>query len=562
MSSTRVSLLGVVPALFMVGACANHGRRASAALTRDARPRSLFTAPADLDDFGPGRSSAHARFNALWSENINAWTLQAIDGDSWTHRYDPPRPGYLNPLTTTLADTQRHQARWSPFPNRLRVYFAGSLSTEDVYELADNGRLGDGRTVPDVPATVCPRLDPNTPTKPYRPLGSRAWQDDYCEWTVRRDARSGKLLSAMFTVENPDYWRTLWAVDPALVTGLYRSILQNERVREEDLYLREEGGIVVDPTTGRPAYDVTNKWNRGTVTDLEHGGAVHLTTSPNNLHAEIGIVAAATTLREHGQNPHELTCAGKFGVPLRNSDPHLGFVVQQLVRNLHRDVTLADPVGIYIQDPDFSTYSLPPKAAPHLKPRDFWRVIRGSAGGRTLNAVFEVPREYGFTVSDISINGQPIRWASQIAETFELALAIDSVPAHARTSTLLPDVEYRADSEPQPLLVAPAGLLRKALREHEALPWSIPELRRGRVVKGLAVLAWAARDGNTLTVDGGGVDIRKTGPVTEPDAEGFQLFEVEIAVSTNASAGRRDVAMHNPSQAPGRPARALIRIVE
>ena len=405
--------------------------------------RKTFVPPAYLNDFPPEKEEERKKFMETWSATVNQWTEQAILGDVWTTRYDGTRLYYYNLLTTDEpADSDVLQVSWVPFPNRFNVYFRDKFSREELQEIADNGKLSNGQGIPDIPANVCPELDPESQLKPYSPVGPRGWQDEYCEWSVKRDPNTNNILSVMFTAENPDYWHLLWDTDPDLVVDLYHKILNTSQIKKEDLYLRKDGEIVIDPVTGKPAYDIINKWNKGTQILADRGGAVHLTSSPNTLRAEIYIAASASTLRKNDKTPHDLLCAFKYGEYFRNSDPHLSFVVNQLVKNLQRRVSLASPVGLYIQDPDFSRYTLPPQAPPGVTAKNFWRVDRGQAGGYALHAVFAVPPEYGFTVSDIKIDGKPIRWASQIVETFQIGMNVRTIPSNTVASrTQLPDVK-------------------------------------------------------------------------------------------------------------------------
>jgi hypothetical protein len=72
-------------------------------------------------------------------------------------------------------------------------------------------------------------------------------------------------------------------------------------VKKEDLYLLDEkGNSVIVRETGLPAYNPINKWNSGSSAIENGGGAVHLTSPPNSLGAEIYLGAAATILREVG----------------------------------------------------------------------------------------------------------------------------------------------------------------------------------------------------------------------------------------------------------------------
>jgi hypothetical protein len=527
----------------------------------------VFVPPADLNDFPPEKEEERQKFVELWSNNINQWTEQAILGDVWTTLYDSPRPYYYNPLTT-LARTGSEvvQVNWFPFPNRLNAYFSDRFSREELLELADNGALSNGQGIPEIPSNVCPEIDHTSKPKKYSPGGPRGWQDEYCEWSVKRDPGTNNILSVMFTAENPDYWRALWATDPDLVVALYRKILNNAQVSKDDLYLRKNGKIVIDPITERPAYDITNKWNNGTQTLADRGGAMHLTSSPNTLRAEIYIAASASNVRKSARNPHDLLCAFKYGEYFRNSDPHLSFVVNQLVKNLRHRVSLASPVGLYIQEPDFSRYTLPPQAPKGVMAKDFWKVARGQADGYALHTVFEVPANYGFTVSDIQIDGKPIRWASQIVETFKIGMNVRTLPlAPTAKRRPLPDVKDRNLPLAQPILIAGFDVLDALPSVDRDTPWFAPTIKRGRTIRGLGLACRATDERAAIKVIGGrGVELKVNGVKKRPsDFDGtITIFNVEVRVAKDARLGSRDIQVTNPGAATGPPARGFLRIVE
>jgi hypothetical protein len=130
-----------------------------------------------------------------------------------------------------------------------------------------------------------------------------------------------------------------------------------------------------------------------------------------------------------------MVCAGAYGRPYRNSDPHIGLQANQLVKNIGVKITLTNPVGLYLQRPDFSSYKTPDGSDAGT----FYRVIRGrtaeQAGTRydqILHAEFSVPESLGYTVSDILLGNEvvgggqepvPILFAGQIADTFHVCLA-------------------------------------------------------------------------------------------------------------------------------------------
>ena len=183
--------------------------------------------------------------------------------------------------------------------------------------------------------------------------------------------------------------------------------------------------VVIDPSTGQPAYNPLNIWNSGTVSTETQGGAMHLTSTPNTIQTETGLAAAATVQRTMGNNNSaELICCAQYGQPYRNSDPNIGQNVNKLV-SLGSTVTLTNPPGLYIQMPSFGSYRTPDGSDPSR----YWTIVRGTEtlngeDGKPLphnfilHARYEVPQDKNFTVSDITIDGKPIQWAGQIAKTF------------------------------------------------------------------------------------------------------------------------------------------------
>jgi len=240
------------------------------------------------------------------------------------------------------------------------------------------------------------------------------------------------------TCENPEYWYTLWSVDPDLVCELYRTTLDKPNIQVEDLYLTKNEQIVIDPSTGNPAYDPLNKWNSGPLSSPEAGGAMHLTSTPNTLQAEIGLAASATAQRQIGHtDPLRLICCAQYGEPFRHSDPHIGRVANQAVAAGYK-ITLSNPPGLYIQMPDFSHYSVPGQS--NVDWSRIWQIRRGRPtlqdesgadlpGNYILHVAFEVPEDMGFTMSDIEIYNEPLRWAVQIMATMEIALNVTAIPA-------------------------------------------------------------------------------------------------------------------------------------
>ncbi|NOK05142.1 MULTISPECIES: hypothetical protein [Myxococcus] len=396
-----------------------------------------FLAPANQIDF-PEDPTAQKKLNEAWNFNLTGFTDQGITGNPWNMSNSANNTWYFNPAQTDTAQGSYAAIQWNAFPGRLGFYFGGQggtnakglvLPEEDLLALADTGRTKDGTPFSDLPQITNPCTGD---VSHYGPFGPRGWQDEYCEWSVERDSQ-GNILRIDFTCENPEYWNTLWAVDPNKVLELYRSTLGKRQIALEDLYLMDPstGRPVEDPSTGRPAYNPLNRWNSGPVSTASQGGAMHLTSTPNTLQTEIGLASAATVPRPVGNsNAQTLICCAQYGQPARNSDPHIGLSVNQLVappnpQRPSNKATLANPPGLYIQMPDFSGYQTPDQT----NAAEFWTIVRGTSsltdpdgrpmpGNYILHATFRVPPNKRYTVSDITINGQKIRWAGQVAQTF------------------------------------------------------------------------------------------------------------------------------------------------
>jgi hypothetical protein len=433
---------------------------------------SQFSTPAQQVDF-PNDPQAQAALDATWSTNVDGFTEQAITGNPWTETYASNQTWYYNPLTTDIPSTAASVlVSWFSFPNRLNQYFGAGASPPNPYnysqaqllEAADTGMV-NGQPLPQIPTQRCPEPDWTGTLEDFGPYGPRGWQDEYCEWSVVRNAQ-GKITRVDFACENPEYWYTLWRQSRQTVAQLYQDTLnhgappeQAITVTVEDLQLVDPttGKPVIDPATGHPAYNPLNKWNFGTVSTRsgspsDSGGVMHLTATPNTLQTEVGEAAAGTVSRVNppgNSNPQLFICCGQFGQNFRNSDPHIGQTVNLVVSTPPGyQVSLADPVGLYIQMPDFSTYALPsdPNLPSGAQPSDCWQIVRGSQlltdpvtnqpfpGSFILHAAFQIPEAWidagvSFTVGDITIGGQPIQWASQISQTLQIGLFARPIPA-------------------------------------------------------------------------------------------------------------------------------------
>jgi hypothetical protein len=370
------------------------------------------------------------------------------------------------------------------------------------------------------------------------------------------------------------------------------------KIQLDDLCLHDKNGKTVnDPSTGQPAYNPLNKWNSGPVATATAGGAMHLTSTPNTLQTEIGLAGGATIQRTVGNSqPESLICCAQYGQPYRNSDPHIGQVTNQVV-GAGGTVSLADPPGLYIQMPDFSQYTLPANAPAGAKPSDYWTVRRGVLqmndmygnplpGNFILHAVFEVPPEQNFTISDMKIAGQSILYGAQVISTFFMEINATPIPAPvpaAQDCVGTPSAPF-----PQPLQMFYTPLF-KAYYASAAPPNPVgykmslasntvivpPIVRQGQQDLEMTLVCAGVVPGTngalpTVTFDGSG-DITATVLGFDDNVSYAvpgnsypstnQALSLRVSVSPKAMIGLRSVFITNAGQKTGPAAPAFLRVM-
>lgn len=464
---------------------------------------SSFSVPAFIQDFPEG-SPQDADLKELWNINIEGWITQAMPPTP-SFFYDPTKKDIPTPTTSEPNLGKIYPVQWSAFPGRLDQYYSKNrssnppspyqLSDDQLYQLADLGNYTDDhgktQTFGPIPKKLCPQaiwpagfvpgvLSDGVQT--FGPYGPRGWLDEYCEWSAARDG-NGNLIRIDFSCENPEYWNSLWKIDPAKVVQLYNDTLnfnaplsQHVTVTPADLSMPFK-----DPDTQRLAYNPLNKWNSGPVAIRTGdpakftGGVMHLTSTPNTLQTELGLAGSSTPqyLPPSGSrnDPQVLICCGKYGQEYRNSDPHIGFSVNQIVGgssllDSYADVCLANPVGLYLQNltsPDnfkFGPAINPAKLPAGAAASDIFQIVRGSAnvvdpvtgsnfpGSLILHVACQIPAAWlsvypNLTLKDILIGADPIKYAGQIARQFQVGLYVrpvktDAVPKDAACSSSTP----------------------------------------------------------------------------------------------------------------------------
>lgn len=521
---------------------------------------SRFATPANIIDLA---GDAQTALQDWWNGSMNRNTETAILGDPWTVLHDNNRSSYFNPLKVDAGSSAISKViAWIAFPNRISVNFSAEpLLTQLGYA---EGVHPDGSFGP-------PPSPPGGSNLPYRPVGPRGWQDEYCEWITTRNA-AGDIERIDFTCENPEYWFSLWSFDPQRVLELYRELVSSS-VQLSDLYLTDtQGRPVMDRATGRPAYNPTNRWNTQP-SATGQTGAVHLISPPNTLGAEIYLAAAATLLRGSSSSPitdpTQLIACSRFGTPGRNSDPHIGAEVNRAVREGGAIATLQDPVGLYIQTPDFSGYILPadPRLPAGAKASDCWSVMRGHTRQTgdimdfILHARFEIPQAWknagvSFGIGDISINGNKIAYGSQLTQTFQIGLC-----AQKGEATGYPAV-YQPCPAPNPApFPAPQAVQDLDLFLAGSTSPSITRVEQGTIVSNIVIQAQYANQSTKIRFTGPSDIVVSVTHFQEIADQDIQLFVVSLQVSPTAALGDRGLLLVSEDGTSGPAAPGMLQVV-
>lgn len=367
-----------------------------------------YDPPGFLPDFEgiPGQLEA-------WSTAVSGWFDGVVESDGGR------RSQYFNQLRhPPAAPALEQEIVWNGFPGTMRNRYGRRRALELADDVVPLSERTDGLGSYNY-GDIWTRLY-------YRP------QDEYCEWRVERDAQ-GRITRVTFTSEPPEYWMALHGDtlpdvngnpayqtpgDPGLLVELYQRYVSEEVVYEDlicpvDLYDEYMPGA---PVYAKGSYNPYNKWN------TTHG-IMHLTQPANSLTAEIQLGGDATVLREAFDKPitepDALMACAAYGGPNRCSDPTIGASVNNLAA-LGFDVTLRNPVGLYMDHLDMTGWTKP-NGDPVED--EYFKVLRGREDLNLIErAVFEVPAEEGFTVGDLRIGGDPIRYGGQLAEHMTVKL--------------------------------------------------------------------------------------------------------------------------------------------
>lgn len=280
---------------------------------------------------------------------------------------------FFNMIAEGIEDGVLADITWTAFPRRLQIQYPNDGPTR--WKKADDNR---GR------------------------------QEEYCEWIAQKE--NNKLLSATFTTEVPDYYDFLARRDPKLLVNLYREFTGGEIDTAE---LVENG-----------QYAFVNRYNEPSGDTIIHMGC----NSANTLGAAVALSAEATWPSvDASGNPitseQGLIDCRSFGERVRHSDPHIGARINALVRAGNR-VSFPGPVGLYIHDIDWGAFEMPDGS----DPTNLLILERGTEGFM-MRVKIAAPNNAPYSLSDVLVNGEPLQFASQIAEVMTIRIRGLAIPA-------------------------------------------------------------------------------------------------------------------------------------
>jgi hypothetical protein len=417
-----------------------------------------FNPPANANDFDAAHHAAWSQYiSVTFDDGIRGVEQSIGKGNSQFYNPTDPPPG-------AREDEDKERVvpiRWRAFPVALQAKY---LDRPDLY-------------FPEAEALQRRLLGIDHEGQPV--FIEHRNQDEYCEWHTTRN-EAGEIIRVQFTAEGPEYWSALAQGYPSpayfgsdvlrtapafgdkrLLLNLYRRLVgervpSGQQIELDELLFPSTVYEIDQSTMGyklndrgertilfrQGDYNPWNKWNT-------RYGVVHLNHPSNTLGAEIVLGAESSVRRAprgkefEGEGAEKrLICCARYGVANRDSDPTIGFGVNQEARS-DSYLTLEDPVGLYIDDLIPAAFSIKNNSIPpgDIK-RTCWKVIRGQDAEqperrRILRAVFEAPPDAGFTMRDILVNGEEIAYGGQIAEHIRIKLnAVIGAPGKKRNAPL------------------------------------------------------------------------------------------------------------------------------
>jgi len=353
-----------------------------------------YSAPAGIDDAARGAHPDALR--KAWHDKVSGFVAEAKDRSGFFYDQFTDSP--------QIPDSQPSLIPWNAYPKWITTVFEGFP-----------GALDEGAADAFSETLRLTGLYTKIPGDFVLSKWSSRIQDEYCEWATVR--KNNDIIAMHFTAEAPEYWETLFDSDPKLVVDLYRELLKNADVKEEDLRFAEDHYWFRQDLRAKGSYNPYNKWNVGPY------GLVHLTQPNNTLGAEVALAADGTVdWVAAGLSPTEqsLICCSQYGDSARHSDPRIGWTVNDLVSRTGACAALADPVGLYM-----SPFELDDLLDPNGHPigdaaLSFPR--KSADGSRILRAEVRVPEGATYGLQDCTLSGRPLVHGGQIARRITMGL--------------------------------------------------------------------------------------------------------------------------------------------
>lgn len=322
-----------------------------------------YNAPGNIDELSPELLTKWADWQSkIFKTGIAVAKQEALNvtNDVWI----------FNPITDGTSGIIEDKIGWTAFPKKLLDTFANPVT---AWRIAER---------------------------------SRNHQEEYCEWEVIRDPNTRKLLKITFTTETPDYYHFLNKHAPDKLLELYHRFVNPNLV-------------LGDLRDGLGRYNTRNIWNfpeeQGRQGILMHMGQIN-----NTFGAAVNLAAEATWPSSDGGNlitdeQGLIRCRG-FGDSARHSDPHIGARVNSSTRQ-GNTISIAGPVGLYIEQPNLSTFETPDGSAV----TDWWKIERGTTE-HMVRISFQAPQDSTDVLGDCRINGRQLSFGGQIAEFLTISI--------------------------------------------------------------------------------------------------------------------------------------------
>lgn len=285
---------------------------------------------------------------------LDAWSAEV---DALLQGAITPGGQLFNPIRNPRNDLQPRRIPWITMPARLANHrFPRATALEEADRAASSGT-------------------------------GREHQPEYSEWFTHRDEQK-RVIAVDVTTEVPEYWKFLGQKNKEKVLELYRDYVSPD-VQRGDLFDAQDNFI---------EHNVYNS----------EKGAMHMTCGINTLNLAIGVAAGGMVWRRKGNEVVDIQECD-LSRAAENADPALQAQANRLARE-QRAITFADPAGLYILGIDLDGWK-----RPDGRPVTETDVVKRTRGTPCVRVRLE---GNGFALWESTIDGEPIRWGSQIAERF------------------------------------------------------------------------------------------------------------------------------------------------